>query len=310
MSKNIATRESYGNALKRLGATNENLVVLDADLSKSTKTAIFGAEFPERHFNMGIAEQNMVGVAAGLAASGKIPVASSFAMFAAGRAFEVIRNSICYPKMNVKICATHAGVTVGDDGASHQAIEDLSIMRSLPNMVVLNPGDDVTAQKAVEAMLEYVGPVYARFGRAAVPVVHSEDVKFEIGKGIVMNEGTDVTIIATGILVAEAVEAKETLEAEGLSVRLIDMHTIKPIDQELIIKAAKETKAIVTAEEHSIIGGLGSAVAEVVAENAPAKVVRVGVKDTFGESGKPDQLMEAYGLKAKNIVEAAKAALK
>jgi transketolase len=310
MSKNIATRESYGNALKRLGATNENLVVLDADLSKSTKTAIFGAAYPERHFNMGIAEQNMVGVAAGLAASGKIPVASSFAMFAAGRAFEVIRNSICYPKMNVKICATHAGVTVGDDGASHQAIEDLSIMRSLPNMVVLNPGDDVTAQKAVEAMLEYVGPVYARFGRAAVPVVHSEDVKFEIGKGIVMNEGTDVTIIATGILVAEAVEAKETLEAEGLSVRLIDMHTIKPIDQELIIKAANETKAIVTAEEHSIIGGLGSAVAEVVAENAPAKVVRVGVKDTFGESGKPDQLMEAYGLKAKNIVEAVKEALK
>ncbi len=310
MSKKIATRESYGNALKRLGATNENLVVLDADLSKSTKTAVFGAEFPERHFNMGIAEQNMVGVAAGLATSGKIPVASSFAMFAAGRAFEIVRNSVCYPKLNVKICATHAGVTVGDDGASHQAIEDLSIMRSLPNMVVLNPGDDVTAQKAVEAMLEYVGPVYARFGRAAVPVVHAEDVDFVIGKGgIQMSEGTDVTIIATGILVAEALEAKETLEKEGYSVRLIDMHTIKPIDTDIIVKAATETKAIVTAEEHSIIGGLGSAVAEVVSEHAPTKVVRVGVKDTFGESGKPDQLMEAYGLKAVNIVEAVKSAL-
>ena len=231
-------------------------------------------------------------------------------MFAAGRAFEIIRNSVCYPKLNVKICATHAGVTVGDDGASHQAIEDLSLMRSLPNMVVLNPGDDVTAQKAVEAMIVYNGPVYARFGRAAVPVVHSEDVAFEIGKGILMSEGTDVTIIATGILVAEAVEAKAALEAEGYSVRLIDMHTIKPIDADLIIKAANETKAIVTAEEHSIIGGLGSAVAEVVAENAPVKVVRVGVKDTFGESGKPDELMEAYGLKAKNIIEAVKAALK
>jgi len=309
MSKKIATRVSYGNALKRIGATNENLVVLDADLSKSTKTAVFGAEFPERHFNMGIAEQNMVGVAAGLAASGKIPVASSFAMFAAGRAFEIVRNSVCYPKLNVKICATHAGVTVGDDGASHQAIEDLSIMRSLPNMVVLNPGDDVTAQKAVDAMLEYVGPVYARFGRAEVPVVHAEDVDFVIGKGIQMSEGTDVTIIATGILVAEAVEAKETLEKEGYSVRLIDMHTIKPIDTDIIVKAATETKAIVTAEEHSIIGGLGSAVAEVVAEHAPTKVIRVGVKDTFGESGKPDQLMEAYGLKAKNIVEAVKSAL-
>lgn len=309
MSKNIATRESYGNALKRIGGENNNVVVLDADLSKSTKTAVFGGAYPERHFNMGIAEQNMIGVAAGLAASGKIPVASSFAMFAAGRAFEIVRNSVCYPKLNVKICATHAGVTVGDDGASHQAIEDLSIMRSLPNMVVLNPGDDVTAQKAVEAMLEYVGPVYARFGRAAVPVVHAEDVDFVIGKGIQMSEGTDVTIIATGILVAEAVEARELLEKEGYSVRLIDMHTIKPIDQEIIIKAATETKAIVTAEEHSIIGGLGSAVAEVVAEHAPAKVVRVGVKDTFGESGKPDQLMEAYGLKAKNIVEAVKVAL-
>lgn len=309
MSKKIATRESYGNALKRLGATNENLVVLDADLSKSTKTAVFGAEFPERHFNMGIAEQNMIGVAAGLASAGKIPVASSFAMFAAGRAFEVVRNSVCYPKLNVKICATHAGVTVGDDGASHQAIEDLSIMRSLPNMVVLNPGDDVTAQKAVEAMLEYVGPVYARFGRAAVPVVHAEDVDFVIGKGIQMSEGTDVTIIATGILVAEAVEAKETLEKEGYSVRLIDMHTIKPIDTDIIVKAATETKAIVTAEEHSIIGGLGSAVAEVVAEHAPTKVVRVGVKDTFGESGSPDQLMEAYGMKATDIVEAVKVAL-
>jgi len=309
MSKNIATRESYGNALKRIGGENKNIVVLDADLSKSTKTAVFGAAYPERHFNMGIAEQNMIGVAAGLAASGKIPVASSFAMFAAGRAFEVVRNSVCYPKLNVKICATHAGVTVGDDGASHQAIEDLSIMRSLPNMVVLNPGDDVTAQKAVEAMMEYHGPVYARFGRAAVPVVHAEDVVFEIGKGIQMSEGTDVTIIATGILVAEAVEARATLEKEGISVRLIDMHTIKPIDTDIIVKAAMETKAIITAEEHSIIGGLGSAVAEVVSEHAPTKVIRVGVKDTFGESGKPDQLMEAYGLKAANIVEAAKSAL-
>ncbi len=306
MSKKIATRESYGNALTRIGLENKNVVVLDADLSKSTKTAVFKDACPERHLNMGIAEQNMVGVAAGLAASGKIPVASSFAMFAAGRAFEIVRNSVCYPKLNVKICATHAGVTVGADGASHQAIEDLAIMRSLPNMVVLNPGDDVTAQKAVEALLDYKGPVYARFGRAAVPVVHSEDVVFEIGKAIEIQGGTDVTLIATGILVAEAIEAAKELEAEGLSVRVIDMHTIKPIDVDAIVKAATETKGIVTAEEHSIIGGLGSAVAEVVAEHAPTKVVRVGVKDTFGESGNPDELMEKYGLKAKDIVAAAK----
>ncbi|BEP28274.1 transketolase family protein [Helicovermis profundi] len=301
MSKMIATREAYGKALVKYGKENENIVVLDADLSKSTKTAEFSTTFPERFFNMGIAEQNMLGTAAGLATSGKIPVASSFAMFAAGRAFEIVRNSICYPKLNVKICATHAGLTVGEDGASHQSIEDLAIMRSIPNLTVINPADAVSADKLLGEMISTYGPMYARFGRAAVPVIYSEDQKFEIGKSITVKEGEDITIIATGIMVNEALEAAKELEKIGLSIRVIDMHTIKPIDEEAIVKAAIETKLIVTAEEHSIIGGLGSAVAEVTAKEAPTFIQMIGVNDTFGESGKPNELLEKYGLTSENI---------
>lgn len=302
----IATREAYGKALVKMGKENQNIVVLDADLSKSTKTADFGKEFPERFFNMGIAEQNLYGVSAGLAASGKIPFASTFAMFAAGRAFEIIRNSICYPKLNVKICATHAGITVGEDGASHQAIEDISLMRTLPNMLVLNPSDGISAEKLLEAAAKYHGPVYVRLGRSGVPVIYDENTEFEIGKSIEIKEGTDVTVIATGIMVNEALIAAEELAKENINIRVIDMHTIKPIDENAIIKAIKETKGIVTAEEHSIIGGLGSAVAEVVSEKAPGRVLRVGVKDTFGESGKPAELMVKYGLTSKEIIEKVK----
>lgn len=310
MSKKVATREAYGKALAALGKENENVVVLDADLSKSTKTAVFKKEFPERFFNMGIAEQNLIGTAAGLSTSGKIPFASTFAMFASGRAFEIIRNSVCYPKLNVKICATHAGITVGEDGATHQALEDLACMRAIPNMVVLNPADDVSAQKAVFAMASYNGPVYARFGRAAVPVIYDEDLAFEIGKGIEVKAGKDVTIIATGIMVAEALDAKEILAKEKIDARVIDMHTIKPIDKDIIIKAASDTGAIVTAEEHNIIGGLGSAVSEVLVENKPVPMKRIGTKDTFGESGKPNDLMKKYGLTAEDIVKAVKEVIK
>lgn len=302
----IATREAYGVALAKIGEKNNKVVVLDADLSKSTKTDVFAKAFPERFFDMGIAEQNMMGVAAGLAASGKIPVASTFAMFAAGRAFEVIRNSICYPKLNVKVCATHAGLTVGEDGASHQAIEDLALMRAVPNMTVINPADDVSTEKLVEAAIEMYGPCYIRLGRAAVPTLYPADAVIEIGKGCELKKGTDVTIIGTGIMVNEAMMAAETLEAEGISVRVIDMHTLKPIDTDIIVKAAKETKLIVTAEEHNIIGGLGSAVAEVLTEQAPQRQLRIGVQDTFGESGKPNELMEKYGLTAAHIVKAIK----
>ncbi len=305
MSK-IATREAYGVALAKIGEKNNQVVVLDADLSKSTKTDVFAKAFPERFFDMGIAEQNMMGVAAGLAASGKIPVASTFAMFAAGRAFEVIRNSICYPKLNVKVCATHAGLTVGEDGASHQAIEDMALMRAIPNMTVINPADDVSTEKLLEAAIAMYGPCYIRLGRAAVPTLYPADAVIEIGKGCELKKGTDVTIIGTGIMVNEAMMAAETLEAEGISVRVIDMHTIKPIDAEIIVKAAKETKLIVTAEEHNIIGGLGSAVAEVLTEQAPQRQLRIGVQDTFGESGKPNELMEKYGLTAAHIVKAIK----
>ena len=305
MSK-IATREAYGVALAKIGAQNSKVVVLDADLSKSTKTDVFAKEFPERFFEMGIAEQNMYGVSAGFAAAGKIPVASTFAMFAAGRAFEVIRNSICYPKLNVKICATHAGLTVGEDGASHQAIEDIALMRAIPNMTVINPADGVSTEKLMAAAIEYYGPVYVRLGRAAVPTLYAEDAVIEIGKGVQVREGSDVTIIATGIMVNEAMIAAEALATEGVSVRVIDMHTIKPIDADIIVKAAKETAFIVTAEEHNIIGGLGSAVSEVLSEQYPAKVIRVGVKDTFGESGKPNELMEKYGLTANHLVQAVK----
>ena len=306
MADKQATRQAYGDALVELGANNKDLVVMDADLSKSTMTVGFSKAFPDRFFNMGIAEQNMYGVAAGLAASGKTVVASTFAMFATGRAFEIIRNSIGYPHLNVKICATHAGVTVGEDGASHQAIEDIALMRSIPGMTVLNPSDGVSAKKAVEAAVAMDGPVYVRLGRAAVPFVYDEDMDFEIGKGLTVKEGSDVTIIATGIMVNEAIQAAEKLEAEGISARIVDIHTIKPIDEEIIIKAAKETKGIVTAEEHSVIGGLGSAVAEVTAKNAPAKIKMIGIQDRFGQSGKPDQLMKEYGLTADDIVAACK----
>ena len=303
MSKKIATREAYGKALAALANTNENVVVLDADLSKSTKTADFKAVAPERFFNMGIAEGNMMGVAAGLSTCGKIPFVSTFAMFAAGRAFEQIRNSICYPKLNVKVCATHAGLTVGEDGASHQAIEDISLMRSVPNMVVINPADDIETEAAIKAVAEMEGPCYVRLGRMAVSRVNDEaNYNFVIGKGITLAEGNDVAIIATGIMVEAALEAKEELAKEGINARVINIHTIKPIDEELIIKAAKETGVIVTAEEHSIIGGLGSAVAEVVSEKCPVPVLRVGVKDTFGESGKPNELLEKYGLTVNNII--------
>ena len=310
MSKKIATREAYGKALAALANTNKNVVVLDADLSKSTKTADFKAVAPERFFNMGIAEGNMMGVAAGLSTCGKVPFVSTFAMFAAGRAFEQIRNSICYPKLNVKVCATHAGLTVGEDGASHQAIEDISLMRSIPNMIVINPADDIETEAAIKAVAEMEGPCYVRLGRMAVARVNDEsNYKFEIGKGVTLAEGNDVTIVATGIMVEAALEAKEELAKDGIAAKVINIHTIKPMDEELIIKAAKETGAIVTAEEHSVIGGLGSAVSEVVSENYPVPVLKVGVMDTFGESGKPNELLEKYGLTSKDIVEKVKKAL-
>ena len=310
MSKKIATREAYGKALAALANTNENVVVLDADLSKSTKTADFKAVAPEKFFNMGIAEGNMMGVAAGLSTCGKVPFVSTFAMFAAGRAFEQIRNSICYPKLNVKVCATHAGLTVGEDGASHQAIEDISLMRSVPNMVVINPADDIETEAAIKAVAEMEGPCYVRLGRMAVSRVNDEtNYNFVIGKGITLAEGNDVAIIATGIMVEAALEVKEELAKEGINARVINIHTIKPIDEELIIKAAKETGVIVTAEEHSVIGGLGSAVAEVVSEKCPVPVLRVGVKDTFGESGKPNELLEKYGLTSNDIANKVKKAL-
>lgn len=310
MSKKIATREAYGKALAELASLNENVVVLDADLSKSTKTADFKAVCPERFFNMGIAEGNMMGVAAGLSTCGKIPFVSTFAMFAAGRAFEQIRNSICYPKLNVKVCATHAGLTVGEDGASHQTVEDISLMRSIPNMVVISPADAVETEAAIKAIADYNGPCYVRLGRAAVNVINDADTyKFEIGKGVVLSEGKDITIVATGIMVDAALEAKEILSKEGIATKVINIHTIKPMDSELIIEAAKETGSIVTVEEHSIIGGLGSAVSEVISEKYPVPVLKVGVKDVFGESGKPDELLKGYGLTADDVVNKVKEAI-
>ncbi|MCC5909092.1 MAG: transketolase family protein [Clostridiaceae bacterium] len=304
MTKKIATREAYGEALIELGEKNPKVVVLDADLSKSTKTSGFGEKYPERFFNMGIAEQNLMGTAAGLATTGKIPFASTFAMFATGRAFEIIRNSIGYPKLNVKICATHAGLTVGEDGASHQALEDIACMRVIPNMTVIVPADAVEAKAAIHAVANMEGPAYVRLGRSGVPVLNDENnYDFEIGTGVMLKEGTDVTIIATGIMVSEAMEAAEELDAKGISTRVINIHTIKPIDQDIIVKAARETGTIVTAEEHNIIGGLGSAVAEVVSENHPVPVKRIGTMDTFGESGKPQELLEKYGLTKEHIVK-------
>jgi transketolase len=305
MSEKIATREAYGRTLAKLGGENDKIVVLDADLSKSTKTAEFKKVYPERFINMGIAEGNMMAVAAGMSTCGKIPFVSTFAMFATGRAFEQVRNSICYPRLNVKICATHAGITVGEDGASHQSVEDISLMRSIPNMTVICPSDAVETEAAIRAVAEYNGPCYVRLGRLGVPVINNnDDYKFEIGKAITLREGKDACIIATGIMVDAALEAYNLLAEKGIKVRVIDMHTIKPIDKDAIIKAAEETKVIITAEEHSIIGGLGSAVCEVVCENHPVPVLRVGIKDTFGESGKPAELLKAYELTAEDIVKA------
>lgn len=307
--KKVATRESYGKTLVRLGEKNKDLVVMDADLSGSTKTGEFKKVFPERFFNMGIAEQDMYGAAAGLALSGKVVCASTFAMFATGRAFEIIRNSIGYTKANVKICATHAGITVGEDGASHQTFEDIALMRTIPGMTVVNPSDGVSAEKLIEQVVEMYGPAYVRLGRAAVPIVYDEDEEFEIGKAKTIREGNDVTIIATGIMVAEALDAADILKDEGIEARVIDMFTIKPIDTEVIVKAAKETGAIVTAEEHSVIGGLGSAVCEVTAEECPVKVRMVGQLDTFGSSGKPEELKKEYHMTAADIVAAARSIL-
>ena len=300
--KKIATRESYGNALTELGKKHEDVVVLDADLAAATKTGIFKKAFPERHIDCGIAESNMIGVAAGLAATGMVPFASSFAMFAAGRAFEQVRNSVGYPKLNVKIGATHAGISVGEDGATHQCNEDIALMRTIPGMVVINPSDDVEARAAVEAAYEHQGPVYMRFGRLAVPVINDgPDYKFEIGKGVTLREGKDVTIIATGLPVSNSLEAAEKLAADGIDAKVINIHTIKPLDEELVVAAAKETGKVVTVEEHSVIGGLGSAVCDVLAAQAPTKVLKIGINDTYGESGPAVELVKKYGLDADSI---------
>lgn len=300
--KKIATRDSYGNALAEIGKRADNLVVLDADLAAATKTGIFKKAFPDRHIDCGIAEANMMGIAAGLAATGKVPFVSSFAMFAAGRAYEQVRNSIGYPHLNVKIGATHAGISVGEDGASHQCNEDMALMRVIPGMTVINPSDDIEARAAVEAAFELDGPVYLRFGRLAVPVINDRpDYKFEIGKGVTLKDGKDLTIIATGLCVSPAVEAAQKLAADGIDARVVNIHTIKPLDAELVVKAAQETGEIVTVEEHSIIGGLGSAVAEVLCEKCPAKLMRIGIEDVFGESGPAGELLVKYGLDAAGI---------
>ncbi len=298
----IATRESYGKALAELGKVNPDVVVFDADLAGATKTGTFKKEFPDRFFDFGIAEANMVGAAAGISTTGKIPFVSSFAMFVAGRAFEQVRNSVGYPHLNVKIGATHAGISVGEDGATHQCNEDIALMRSIPGMVVINPCDDIEARQAVFVAAEYNGPVYLRFGRLAVPVVNDENYKFQLGKGVQLKDGNKVSIIATGLMVARALEAAETLKEKGIDARVINIHTIKPIDRDIIIKAAKETDFIVTCEEHSVIGGLYSAVCEVVSQSAPCKVVPVAVMDTFGKSGPAAELLDVYGLNAENIV--------
>lgn len=305
--KKIATRESYGNALAELGKEHENLVVLDADLAGATKTGVFKKVFPERHIDCGIAECNMMGIAAGLSTTGLVPFASTFAMFAAGRAFEQVRNSVGYPHLNVKIGATHAGISVGEDGATHQCNEDIALMRTIPGMTVINPADDVEAKAAVKAAYELDGPVYLRFGRLAVPVINdNEDYKFEIGKGITLKDGKDITIVATGLCVSSALEAAEMLAADGIDARVINIHTIKPLDEELIIKAAKETGKIVTVEEHSVIGGLGSAVSDCLVENYPVPIKKIGIQDVFGESGPAAKLIEKYGLDGKGVYEAVK----
>lgn len=306
---NIATRDAYGQALAELGAINDKVVVLDADLSKSTKTNDFKKVYPERFFNVGIAEQNLLGTAAGMAAAGKIPFASSFAVFAVGRAYDQIRNSIAYPNLNVKIAATHAGLTVGEDGGSHQMLEDIALMRAVPNMTVIVPADGVETKQVVMAAAAHQGPVYIRLGRPKVPVLFGDDYKFEIGKGVVLREGTDVTLVGNGIMVSKAMEAAELLATDGISAAVVNISTIKPLDHALITEMAQKTGAVVTCEEHNIYGGLGSAVAEVLVETCPVPMARVGVEDKFGESGLPDELLEKYGLTAANIAEKAKAVM-
>lgn len=298
-----ATRQSYGEALVELGKENENVVVLDADVSTATKTEFFAKEFPDRFFDMGIAEADMIGTSAGLSTCGKIPYASTFAIFAAGRAYDQIRNSICYPKLNVKICATHSGVTVGEDGATHQMLEDISLMRTIPNLIVMSTSDDTQTKWAVKEIAKIKGPVYLRLARLKVPVIYDENQKFEIGKGIQIGDGTDGTIFATGVTVSEALKAKEILRSKGIDVRVVDIHTIKPIDKDLIIKSAKETKKLISIEDHNVIGGLGSAISEVLTDEYPVKLTRLGIKDTFGMSGKADELMSYYKINANNIVE-------
>ena len=306
ISKKIATRQSYGEKLAELGEKEKKIVVLDADLSEATKTNIFAKKFPERFFDMGIAEQDMMATAAGMASCGNIPFVSTFAVFAAGRAYDQIRNSIAYPKLNAKICATHAGITVGEDGATHQMLEDISLMRTLPNMLVLSPSDDTQTKWMIEAISKLEGPTYVRLARLGTPILYKEEQEFEIGKGIQIGDGIDATIIATGVTVAEAIMAKEELENQGIHIRIVDMHTIKPIDKEIIIRCAKETKKIITVEDHSIIGGLGSSVCEVLAENYPCKVTKLGIKDTFGKSGKAEELMKYYGIEKEAIITAIK----
>ncbi len=306
LDNKIATRESFGKALVELGKENENVVVLTADLAGATKTSLFEKEFPDRFINVGIAEQNMIGISAGLATTGKIPFASTFAMFAAGRAYDQIRNSVAYPKLNVKICGTHAGVTVGEDGATHQMLEDLSLMRSIPNMTVLCTSDDVQTRWAIKEMAKIDGPVYIRLARVATPVIYDENQKFEIGKMVQIGDGTDATVFATGVEVAEAFKAKEELEKENINIRVVDVHTIKPIDREMIIKCARETKKLITIEDHSIIGGLGTAVCEVLSEECPTKVVRMGMQDRFGKSGKAEQLLKYFKLDSEAIIEKVK----
>lgn len=312
LDKKIATRQSYGEALAKLGEENENVVVLDADLSSATKTSIFAKKFPDRFFDIGIAEQDMMGTATGLSTFGKIPYASTFAVFASGRSYDQVRNTIAHTNANVKICATHAGITVGEDGATHQMLEDIGMMRMLPNMRVISPSDDVQTKWVIKEVSKIQGPFYIRLCRLATPIIYDEEfvkennIKFEIGKGIQIGNGTDASIIATGVTVQEALKAKENLEKEGINIRVIDMHTIKPIDKELIIKCAKETKKIITIEDHSIYGGLGSSVCEVLSENYPAKVIRMGMKDTFGESGKAEELMRHFKIDCNSIVEVVK----
>lgn len=308
--KKVATRVGFGEALVELGSERDDFLVLDADLAAATQTGMFKKAFPERFYDCGIAEGNMVSIAAGIAATGKKVICSSFAMFAAGRAFEQVRNSVGYPHLNVIIGATHAGISVGEDGATHQCCEDIALMRTIPGMTIINPADEIEAKKAVRAALELDGPVYMRFGRLAVPVIFGDDYKFEVGKGVLLRDGGDVTIIATGLMVNEALEAHELLKGEGINAGVINMHTIKPLDTEIVLKAAKETGAIVTAEEHSVIGGLGSAVSEYLGEVCPVPVLKLGVNDTFGHSGPAAKLLDEFGLRAANIAEKAKAALR